>query len=100
MKILNKAGLEYIRTVVVTSGSGTMFATPASDYVYLVAGAHTMTLPTAVGNKNRYTVKNNHSAAITVNTTSSQTIDGTTSISLGPQAAVDLISDNSNWSII
>lgn len=94
------AGSGITRSIVVTSGNATMGASAATDYVYLVAGAHTMTLPTAVSNTNRYTVKNNHSANITVNTTSSQTIDGTTSISLAPEEAVDLISDNSNWSVI
>lgn len=88
------------RSVVVTSGSATMGATALTDYVYLVAGAHTMTLPTAVSNLNRYTVKNNHSAAITVDTTSAQTIDGTTTISINPQSSVDIISNNSNWFII
>lgn len=93
-------GTGITRAVVVTSGSGTMGATAATDYVYLVAAAHTMTLPTAVSNTNRYTVKNNHSAAITVDTTSSQTIDGTTTITINPQSSVDLISDNANWNII
>lgn len=89
-----------LRTIVVTSGNVTAGSTSTTDYVYLVAGAHTITMPTAVGNTNRYTIKNNHSANITVNTTSSQTIDGTTSILLAPEEAVDLISNNSNWSII
>ncbi len=88
------------RSIVITSGSATMGAATKTDYVYLVAGLHTMTLPTAVGNTNRYTVKNNHSASITVNTTSSQTIDGTTSITIAPSDAVDIISNNSNWFII
>lgn len=88
------------RSIVVTSGSATMGAVASTDYVYLVAGAHTMTLPTAVGNTNLYTVKNNHSANITIDTTASQTIDGTTTISIAPEEAVMIISDNSNWSII
>lgn len=88
------------RSTVVTSGNTTASATASVDYVYLVAGAHTITMPTAVGNTNRYTIKNNHSAAITVNTTSSQTIDGTTSIQIAPEDSVDLISNNSNWGIL
>lgn len=91
---------KLVRSIVVTSGNATMGAAASTDYVYLVAGAHTMTLPTAVSNTNRYTVKNNHSANITVNTTSSQTIDGTTTISIAPGSSVDLISTNSAWSII
>lgn len=88
------------RSIVVTSGSATMGSTASTDYVYLVSGAHTMTLPTAVSNTNLYTVKNNHSANITIDTTSSQTIDGTTSISLAPEEAVGIISNNSNWFIV
>lgn len=88
------------RSIISSSGSVTMLAVSATDYVYLVTALHTMTLPTAVSNTNMYTVKNNHSAAITVNTTSSQTIDGSTSISLLPGESRDFISNNSNWSLI
>jgi hypothetical protein len=93
-------GSGITRSITVTSGNVTAGATASTDYVYLVAGAHTITLPTAVGNTNRYTIKNNHSANITVDTTSSQTIDGTTTISIAPEDAVDIISNNSNWYII
>ncbi len=88
------------RTVVTTSGNTTAGSTAGTDYVYLVAGAHTITLPTAVSNTNRYTIKNGHSANITIDTTSSQTIDGTTSISIAPDESVDIISNNTNWRII
>lgn len=88
------------RSVVVTSGSFTAGAAALTDYVYLIAGAHNPTMPTAVGNTNRYTFKNNHSAAITIDTTSSQTIDGVTTLVLEPEHSVDLISTNANWSII
>lgn len=93
-------GAGITRTIVVTSSNVTAGATASRDYVYLVAGPHTVTLPTAVGNTNRYTIKNNHSADITLNTTASQTIDGTTSISINPQASVDIISTNINWSVV
>lgn len=88
------------RTITVTSGNYTAGSTASTDYVYLIAGAHTTTMPTAVSNTNRYTLKNNHSAAVTVNTTSSQTIDGATSIQIAPEDSVDLISTNANWSVI
>lgn len=88
------------RSIIVTSGSFTAASAPSTDYVYLLAGAHAPTLPTAVGNTNRYTIKNNHSASVVVSTTSSQTIDGTTTITLAPQASVDLISTGANWSVI
>lgn len=94
------SGSGITRTVVVTSGNVTAGATTAVDYTYLIAGAHVLTLPTAISNTNRYTVKNDHSADITINTTSSQTVDGTTSIQISPEDSVDIISDNSNWRII
>ena len=88
------------RTVVVTSGSATMGSSAATDYVYFVAGAHTMSLPAASGNTNRYTVKNNHSAAITVDTAGAETIEGAASISINPESSVDIVSDDTNWFII
>lgn len=98
--IVGGGGSGITRSVVVTSGNFTAGATALTDYVYLVAGAHTPTMPTAVGNTNRYTIKNNHSAAITVGTTSSQTIDGVTTVTIAPENSIDLISNNANWSII
>jgi len=94
------SGSGITRSVNVTAGNVTAGATAVTDYVYLVAGAHTITLPTCVGNTDLYTIKNNHSANITVNTTSAQTIDGTTSISISPQSSVDIISSGTFWSII
>lgn len=88
------------QSIVVTSGSFTAGATANTNYIYLIAGAHPPTLPTAVGNTNLYTFKNNHSADITVATTSSQTIDGTTTITISPEDSVTVVSTNANWSII
>lgn len=93
-------GTGLVRTIVVTSSNTLAGSSAQTDYVYLVSGAHTITMPTAVGNTNRYTIKNLHSAAIIVNTTSSQTIDGTTSIQIAPEDSVDIIPNNSNWGII
>lgn len=94
------SGSGIIRSVVITSGNYTASATAGTDYEYLIAGAHTTTLPTAVGNSNKYTFKNNHSANVTINPAGAQTIDGAASLSLGPQEAIDLTSDNtSNWNI-
>ena len=76
-------------------------ALAAHDYAYLVSGTTTLTLPTAVGNANKYTVKNVGDNTITINTTSSQTIDGSTSIAINTKySSVDLVSDGSNWLII
>lgn len=88
------------RSVIVTSGSVTAGSATATDYVYLIAGAHTISLPAASGNTNRYTFKNNHSANVTVDTSGSETIDGAASISLAPEEAVDIISNGTNFNII
>lgn len=88
------------RTVTVTSGSATAGSTAATDYVYMIAGAHTMSLPAASGNTNRYTFKNNHSANVTIDTVGVETIEGAASISLAPEEAVDIISDGTNFRII
>lgn len=89
------------RNVVTTSGNFTAGATPLVDYIYLISGAHTPTLPTASGNTSRYTFKNNHSASITINRAGSDTIEGATSLTISPSASVDLISNGSNaWYVI
>lgn len=72
-----------------------------TDYVYFVSGTTTLTLPTAVGNTNRYTVKNTGAGTIIIATTSAQTIDGSASASLPvANTSLDLISDNANWRIV
>lgn len=88
------------RIVATSSGNFTAGAATNTDYIYLIAGAHTMTLPTAVGNTNMYTVKNKYTSAITINTTSSQNIDNALTILINPLSSVDLISDNSNWWVV
>lgn len=88
------------RSIITLTSSATAESTLYRDYVYLLNGAITLTMPTAISNSNRYTVKNIHSANVTVATTSSQTIDGTATISLAPEEAVDLISDSANWRIV
>lgn len=86
-----------VRSIVTTSGSLTLGATASTDYVYYVAGAHTLSMPSP--NTNRYTVKNLHSAAITIDTAGAENIEGASSISLEPNDSVDIISDGTNWYI-
>jgi hypothetical protein len=70
------------------------------DYVVFISGTNgAVTLPTAVGNTGRYTLKNIHTADKTVSTTSSQTIDGGT-LTILPGDSVDVISDGTNWRIV
>lgn len=70
------------------------------DYVVFISGASgAVTLPTAVGNTGKYTLKNIHTADKTVSTTSSQTIDGGT-LTIRPNDSFDLMSDGTNWRIV
>lgn len=94
-------GLKMNRRVIATTSTPlTAGAAAQTDYVYRVSGATTLTLPTAVGNTNRYTVVNVGSSTVTVATTSSQMINGS-SFAAMPIAdmSLDLISDGSNWTI-
>lgn len=94
-------GSGITRSVTVTSGSYTAGSTASTDYIYLVAGAHNATLPTASGNSNRYTFKNNHSASVTVTRAGADTVEGATSISVSPGNSVDLISNGTSaWYVI
>lgn len=79
----------------------TAAAAALTDYVYLVSGTTTLTLPTAVGNTNLYTIKNTGVATVTIATTGGQTIDGSASATLAvANTSLTLISDNANWRIV
>lgn len=93
-------GSGITRSVNVISTPTTAGATAATDYVYLVSGTTTLTMPTAVGNTNRYTVKNTGVATVTVAFDGVETGDGSTTLSLLPNVSVDLISNGSNFFII
>jgi len=83
------------------SAATTALAVANADYIYLVSGTTTLTLPTAVGNTNKYTVKNTGVATVTIGTTSAQTIDGSTTAPLPVRyTSLSLISDGSNWNVI
>jgi len=56
-----------------------------------------LTLPTAVGNTNSYTIKNTTTNSVTVATTASQLIDGSAQITVASSRAYVLYSDNTNW---
>lgn len=89
------------RTVSSISTGTTAGSSANTDYVYLVSGITTLTLPTAVGNLNKYTITNVSTNIVTVATTSAQTIDGLTSYLLDDQYfSIDVMSNGSNWYII
>jgi len=89
------------RSVNSISSPASAGSTALTDYVYFVSGTTALTLPTAVGNTNLYTVKNTGAGTVTISTTSAQTIDGSSSASLPvANTSLDLISDGSNWRIV
>jgi len=74
-------------------------STALVDYVYIVSAGATLTLPTAVGNTNAYEVTNSGATNITVNTTSSQTINGNLSMLISPNSSRKFYSDTANWRV-
>jgi len=88
------------RVIVSTTGATNIASASGTDYVYLVTGAHAMSLPVASGNTNRYSIKNVHLSSITLAAQAGEFIDGTNTISIAPNDSVDLISDGTNWFII
>ena len=94
-------GSGITRSVNSVSTATTAGATAATDYVYLVSGTTTITLPTAVGNTNLYTIKRVGTNIVAIATTSAQTIDGSASASLTTQyTALSLVSDGANWNLV
>lgn len=93
-------GSGITRSINLISTNTTAWNSVTTDYTYICTATLTLTLPTAVGNGNMYTVKNT-AWTTTISTTSAQTIDGSSSATINvPYVSVDLISDGSNWVII
>lgn len=74
-------------------------STAGTDYVYFVTGTTTLTLPTAVGNTNRYTVKS-VSGTTVVAADGAETIDGSSTIGIANEDSVDLVSNNTEWKVV
>lgn len=92
------SGSGITRSVNSVAINTTAAATAGIDYVYLCTAGLTLTLPTAVGNSNLYTIKNTGSGTVIIGTTGGQTIDGDTTVTMPVQyTSVDLISNGSNW---
>jgi len=96
-----QANTAITRNVTTTSTNVSAGSTANTDYVIIVtSGSPTITLPTAVNNNNNYTVINSGTGIPTVNTTSSQTINGSLTATLPIQnMSLDFISDNANWHV-
>lgn len=87
-----------LRTIASVTSTVTLPAT--GDYVAFIGASGVVTLPTAVGNKYQYTLKNVDTTNKTVSTTSSQTIDGSTTATLPPNWSINVISDGANWRVV
>lgn len=78
-------------------------AASSTDYVYFCTGAITFTLPTAIGNTNRYTIISRGTQTLIIATTLSQTIafypsaPATTATIIQQGTVVEFFSDGANW---
>jgi len=85
------------------TGSYTILTTDRAILVDTSSGPITITLPTAISATQVYTIKKKtpDTNAVTVATTSSQTVDGSTTYILPTQyQSIDVASDNTNWFIL
>jgi hypothetical protein len=74
----------------------------ATHFMVLASGTISITLPTAVGIVGRiYNIKNVGTGIITILTTSSQSIDGNTSLTITTKySSLQIIADGTGWNII
>ena len=94
------ASTAVFRTVVTSiSGATNAGAVLNTRYIYFITGASgVLTLPSAIGNTNVYTIKNTHTAAVAL--AASPTVDGFASYSIQPNEAIEVASTGSAWRII
>ena len=95
-------GIESLGSILFPySAKSTTYTIGDEDYfIDCTSGTFTVTLPTAVGVSGKiYIVKNSGSGTITVGTTSSQTIDGSSTKTLLQYQSVQVQSNGSNWVI-
>lgn len=88
------------RSISTVAVSSVVADTAATDIVVLASAGVQLTMPTAVGNTNLYTIKNVGVSSVLISTTGGQTIDTSSTLIMPVQfTSVDLISDNTNWNI-
>jgi hypothetical protein len=74
---------------------------PQTDYIYVAVNPIVITLPSVIGNNNRYTIKNLSIGEVTVVSQPGQLIDGNISVKIIDQyTSIDLVGDSQNWIII
>lgn len=93
------SGITRVSSVI--SVSSTFGAVASTDYVVLPNVGVQVTLPTAIGNTNLYTVKNNAASSVLVSTSLGEKIDGSDTALLTTQyQSLSFISNNSVWGVI
>jgi len=91
----------FTRTTSIISVSSTIAAAASTDYVIFANVGIQTVLPTAIGNTNRYTIKNYANSSVLVTTTAGQTIDDSDTALLSTKyQSLDLISNGSIWGVI
>lgn len=88
------------RSIIQIGSSVTLPTYVGTDIVAIVLTGGVATLPTAVGNTNTYTIKNATGTTLSVPTTSGQTIDGSTGVTIPANTSLVVVSDNANWWVI
>lgn len=105
LKWATNSGAGITRTVTNISTNTTASSTAATDYVYNVNGNVTLTMPTAVGNTNRYTIRNAGIGIVNIVFNGNELCNGQNIISITPASttinntSLDLISDGTNWGL-
>lgn len=94
-----KVEIENRITTLLTTQNVTAGSAIGTDYIYFCSGNCTITLPTAVGNANSYTVINEGTGVITMLFTAGQNANNSTSVALNTEVALKFISNNTNWRI-
>jgi len=93
-------GTDWLADVVPFVAKTGVYTLTAQDSIVTIDGTYTMTLPTAVGCVGRrYTITNVGTGVVTIDTTSSQTIDGELTQTLNQYDSVDLVSTGAAWLI-
>lgn len=100
LTVASSGGAGTSRSISTVAVSSVAAATASTDIVIIASQGIQITMPTAVGNTNLYTIKNTSTSSVLVTTTGGQTIDTSTTLIMPVQfTSVDLISDNANWQI-
>lgn len=92
-------GINRISSVI--SVSSVLADTALKDFTVFANVGIKLTLPTAVNNLNKYTIKNVSSSSVLTICTGAETIDGSSTALINvANQSLDFLSDNTNWNVI